>query len=84
MNVEFHNEFLEGITSYLKSCNQLNFLVTRHFELVTRYAKIEFPGSVTTLIWNVLKYWECASCSPTSVVHSTESIHNWHQAMKFL
>ena len=45
-NVEFRNEFLEGITSYLKSCNQLNFLVTRHFELVTRYAKIEFPGSV--------------------------------------
>ena len=44
-NVEFCNEFLEGITSYLKICNQLNFLVTRHFELVTRYAKIEFPGS---------------------------------------
>ena len=44
-NLEFLNEFLKGITSYLKSCNQLNFLVTRHFELVTRYAKIEFPGS---------------------------------------
>ena len=47
-HVEFCNEFLEGITSYLKSCNQLNFLVTRHFELVTRYAKIEFPGSALT------------------------------------
>ena len=49
-NVEFRNEFLEGITSYLKSCNQLNFLVTRHFELVTRYAKIEFPGSGVGLV----------------------------------
>ena len=43
-NVEFRNEFLEGITSYLKSCNQLNFLVTRHFELLTSYAKIDFLG----------------------------------------
>ena len=41
----FRNEFREGIASYLKNCNELNFLVPRHFKLVTSYAKIEFAGS---------------------------------------
>ena len=47
-NVQFRNEFLEGITSYLKSCNELSCQVTRHFELVTSYADIEFPGLLHT------------------------------------
>ena len=38
---------------------------------------------IITLIWNVLKYWECAASSPTSVVRSAKNIYNWDQVMNF-